>query len=387
MNEDEMHETIRALYQGIFDADAWQRSLAALCQSSGSMHAALVVRDTVRDRVLVNQVVNPVPEEVAAYRDYYEAVDPAIPFASQLAVGNWYIDSRELGEQAMRSLPFYGEFFRQFGMSSLMACLIERQPHYEVFLSLQRPQGRARYSPEDARALDWAIPHVRHAIALRDRTRQVSTLAHVSAELLERLPFAVIIFAEDGKVLLANRAGEAWARRLLPVAAVGAVGAAGNPKADEWRLSRPFPDVLRAACDPAVVQPAQALRATGPGGREAQVVVLPLPAAHHLAVDWQHPAVLVAVHEAGTPAMGIGGVLRELYGLTPAEIRLAMLLTTGIGLPEACEQLGIRRETSRTQLKSIFTKTGTGTQAQLAHLLTRLGVVLGAANAASGEQP
>ncbi len=67
-----------------------------------------------------------------------------------------------------------------------------------------------------------------------------------------------------------------------------------------------------------------------------------------------------------------------------------MLLTTGIGLPEACEQLGIRRETSRTQLKSIFTKTSTGTQAQLAHLLTRLGVVLGAGQtgqAPSGEQP
>ncbi|ODV41652.1 hypothetical protein AWV79_34275 [Cupriavidus sp. UYMMa02A] len=99
---------------------------------------------------------------------------------------------------------------------------------------------------------------------------------------------------------------------------------------------------------------------------------------------------LVAVHEAGTPALGIAGVLRELYGLTPAETRLAMLLTTGIGLPEACEQLGIRRETSRTQLKSIFTKTSTGTQAQLAHLLTRLGVILGTGQtgqAPSGEQP
>lgn len=386
MNQDEMHDTIRALYQGIFDADAWQRSLAALCQSSGSVHAALVVRDTVRDRVLVNQVVNPVPEEVAAYRDYYEALDPAIPFVSQLTVGNWYIDSRELGEQAMRSLPFYGEFFRQFGLSSLMACLIERQPHYEVFLSLQRPEGGARYSTEDARALDWAIPHVRHAIALRDRTRQVSTLAHVSAELLERLPFAVIVFTEDGQVLLANHAGEAWSRRLMPVAAVGAGVGAGTAKADEWRLSRPFPEVLRAAVAPTTAQPAQALRATGPDGREAQVVVLPLPAAHHLAVDWQHPAVLVAVHEASAPAMGIAGVLRELYGLTPAEVRLANLLTTGIGLPEACEQLGIRRETSRTQLKAIFTKTGTGTQAQLAHLLTRLGVVLGAGQAPSGEQ-
>ena len=72
----------------------------------------------------------------------------------------------------------------------------------------------------------------------------------------------------------------------------------------------------------------------------------------------------------------MSALLRDLYGLTPAENRLAMLLTTGIGLPDACLQLGIKRETSRSQLKSIFTKTNTSTQAQLAHLLTRLGSVL-----------
>ena len=383
MKETEIHDTIRELYQGIFDADAWQRSLGALCRASGSVHASLVVLDTVRERVLVNQVVNPVPEQVAAYREYYESLDPALPFASQMAVGSWYIDSRELGEQAMRRLPFYGEFFRQFGLSSLMACLVERQPHCEVFLSLQRPQGRESYSPDDARALDWAIPHVRHAMALRERTHRVSALAHVSSELLERLPFGVIVFNADGKALLTNRAGEPWVRRLAPAGTSGVGGASGTlvapvlGRSDEWRLSRPFAEALRTACDPASLQPAQALRATDVEGRQAEVVMVPLPAAHHLAIDWQRPTVLVAVHEAGRASPGVQAVLRELYALTPAETRLAMLLTTGIGLPEACEQLGVRRETSRTQLKAIFTKTGTGTQAQLAHLLTRLGVGLG----------
>lgn len=383
MTESEMHETIRALYQGIFDGDAWQRSLGALCQASDSLQASLLVRDTVRDKVLVDQVVNPVHEAVTAYQDYYESLDPGLSFVAQMAVGDWYIDARELGGQAMRQLPFYGDFINRFGMVSVMACLVERKPNYEVFLSLQRPQGRERYSADDARALDWAIPHVRHAVALRDRTHQVSALAHVSSELLERLPFGVIVFAEDGNTLLANRLGETWVRRLLPAATVGAGGTTPGAGADaetaEWRLSRPFAEALRAASDPAGLQPAQALRAAGPDGRQVEIVMLALPPAHHLAADWQRPSVLVAVHEAGAARVGIAGVLRELYSLTPAEVRLATLLTTGIGLPEACEQLGIRRETSRTQLKSIFTKTGTGTQAQLAHLMTRLGTVLGTA--------
>ncbi|WP_455279573.1 helix-turn-helix transcriptional regulator [Cupriavidus necator] len=373
----QMHDTIRALYEGIFDADAWQRSLGALCQVSDSVHAALVVLDTVHERVLVNQVVNPVPEEVAAYHEYYEAIDPALPFAPRMSVGSWYIDSRELGAHTMRHSPFYGEFFRQFRLSSLMACLVERKPHYEVFLSLQRAQGRDHYSPEDARALDWAIPHVRHAMALRDRTHQVSALAHASTQMMERLPFGVIVFRDDGKALMANSVGEAWVRRLLPAVSIetsAAALASGLLRQDEWRLSRPFAEALRAACDPANMQPAQALRAVDGGGRQAQVILIPLPPAHHLAMDWQRPSVMVAIHEPGIAPVTLPAVLRDLYGLTPAETRLAMQLTSGIGLPEACELIGIRRETGRTQLKAIFTKTATGTQAQLAHLLTRLGV-------------
>ncbi|WP_432259303.1 helix-turn-helix transcriptional regulator [Cupriavidus sp. TMH.W2] len=378
MSDTQMHDTIRALYEGIFDADAWQRSLGALCQASRSTHAHLLVLDTVHERVLVSQEVNPMPEAVAAYREQYAAIDPALPIARRMSVGNWYIDSRDLGAQAMRQSPFYGEFLRQIEQSSVMACLIERQPHYDVFLSLQRPRGHDHYSPEDARALDWAIPHMRQAMALRERTLQVSALAHASSQLMERLPFGVIVFRDDGKPLLANRIGETWVRRLLPAVSIEA-SAAAAPAAtageeERWQLSRPFADALRAVSCPANPQPAQALRAADGAGRQAQVILLPLPPAHHLAMDWQRPSVLVAIHEPGAAPMTLPAVLRDLYGLTPAEIRLALQLSSGIGLPEACELIGIRRETGRTQLKAVFTKTGTGTQAQLAHLLTRLGV-------------
>ncbi|MNW20108.1 hypothetical protein D3C71_2203510 [compost metagenome] len=69
-------------------------------------------------------------------------------------------------------------------------------------------------------------------------------------------------------------------------------------------------------------------------------------------------------------------MLRELYGLTPAETRLATRLACGEGLPEASRQMRIRHETARTQLKSIFLKTGCGSQARLTQMLTRLAATL-----------
>lgn len=156
------------------------------------------------------------------------------------------------------------------------------------------------------------------------------------------------------------------------------LGPRASPWTDSafWQLSRPFAEVLSAMAAPDTLQAAQAIQAAGPDGRTAQIVSLALaPMAQSLPGMETH-TVLAAIHERyGTPR-AMPAILRDLFGLTPAETRLAALLTQGVGLPDACVQLGIKRETSRTQVKSIFNKTHTSTQAQLAHLLTRLSTML-----------
>ena len=51
MNED-MHGAIRGLYEGILDAQAWQRSLHTISSFAGCAHASMIVRDTDRDLYL-----------------------------------------------------------------------------------------------------------------------------------------------------------------------------------------------------------------------------------------------------------------------------------------------------------------------------------------------
>lgn len=365
MNQASVHGAIRGLYEGILDPGAWQNSLRALTDMAGGAHASMMVWDTVRDQVSVSEVVNPVVELYTAYENEYQAMDPAKTFAPRMVPGAWYIDTRDLGPQAMARHPFYCDFFHKFDLRSYVACLVERQPHYEVYFALQRATRQDVFSGEDTRALDWVIPHMRSAIALRDRTLGLSTLASVSARLLERLAFAVAVYTPERRLLLANSAGERWARRLDPAGKTG-----------EWRLSRGFAEMLQAACQPDRAVAAQAARATDRSGATAEVLVLPLPASHILTASWQQPAALVVVHEAGTPSVLLDAVLRDLYGLTPAETRLAARLAAGDGLPEASRQMRIRHETARTQLKSVFLKMGCASQAQLTQVLTRLAATL-----------
>ncbi len=371
MNDSDIHDTIRGLYEGIVDPQAWQRSLQNLRRASGSTQMSMVVLDKRTDRMSVIELVNPVEGLAQAYQQTYQALDPGRAFTPRMPLGGWYIDARELGVGNLARHPFYGEFLHRHGLGSVMACLVDRQPYYEVYFSLQRPLDGPLFAPEDARALDWAIPHIRQAMALRERTSALTTLQRLSMQLLDQLAFGVIVFTADARVLLHNNEGEAWVRRLAPNPAAPRTGAG-----DEWTLSRPFAAMVRAACDANAPVPAQAATAQSRQGARARIVVLPLPPSHTMGLAWQQPAALVAIHDARSSSPLLPQVLRDLYGLTPAEMRLATLLTTGIGLPEACEQLQIGRETSRTQLKSVFIKTGTNSQAQLSHLLTQLSATL-----------
>lgn len=371
MNTADMHETIRGLYLGAFEPLAWQRSLHALCEQSGSIQASLLVLDTRQQTVQVRHMVNRAPDNLAVLPPPYR-LHSGMPVSGSMPVGGWHIDRRDTAG-ATSHHAFRGESFDDVALTSVMACLVDRRSAHEIYLALQRPASADGYTEADARALDWAIPHLREAMALRDRAHAVSTHGHVSADLIDRLPFGVVVFSESGKVLLANAAGKPWPRRLLPGEAADVSRAAQR---GSWRLSRPFEDVVRSLCDPNTLQPAQAIQAVGADGRVAQVVAVALTPALYLSSEWEGQPVLVAIHENHGPPRAVPAVLRDLYGLTPAESRLAMLLTTGIGLPDACMQLGIKRETARSQLKAIFTKTSTSTQAQLAHLLTRLGSIL-----------
>ena len=72
--------------------------------------------------------------------------------------------------------------------------------------------------------------------------------------------------------------------------------------------------------------------------------------------------------------------LKSKFDLTPAEARLVVRLITGESLRRCAKALGIKYETVRTYLKSVFQKTKTRRQAELVL------VVIRAMNAANLEE-
>ncbi|NTG73394.1 LuxR family transcriptional regulator [Agrobacterium rhizogenes] len=77
---------------------------------------------------------------------------------------------------------------------------------------------------------------------------------------------------------------------------------------------------------------------------------------------------LVSFDDAETVARRIDGA-REIYGLSPAQVKLARLIVDGHDLAEAAGLLAVSVNTLRTQLQRIFDKTGVRSQAALVRSL------------------
>jgi DNA-binding CsgD family transcriptional regulator len=65
-------------------------------------------------------------------------------------------------------------------------------------------------------------------------------------------------------------------------------------------------------------------------------------------------------------------LLSQVFGLSPAEAKLAAALADGLSPEQAARKLGIAKATARSQLKSVFSKTETHRQGELVAVLSRL---------------
>lgn len=208
-------------------------------------------------------------------------------------------------------------------------------------------------SADDRALLAGLAPFLPHATLLHDRLAGASALT----SLLDHLRMGVILIDDHGRVSYANRS----AAELLGVEP-GLSDSGGSDRRD------PRTEALyRTVQDKA--EEGGGVHRHPVDGRPLQVLESRLDWPNDLSLTGRRfrSALFIGDPEqrTGDPFDNLG----LLYGLTPAESRLAWLLVGDLSLAEAAAQLGITLSTARTVLKRVLAKTGTRRQASLVRLL------------------
>jgi DNA-binding CsgD family transcriptional regulator len=277
-------------------------------------------------------------------------------------------DSR-LAQNELVKTEFFNDFLRPNNLFNGFGISLFNDRRFS-FLSIVRSPRAGAPSEEELRLLGLLTPHVQRALQLHEHLAAVHLSGDPINTVLDRLRFGFLAVGRDRSIVHMNRmAAEICAKRDgFWVDRDGLCHAGSNGEQKRFE----------ALIDGAVGKGEHSLRAGGaasasrPSARPAySMLVAPLPIPR-FDLGVRRPAAMVLISDPDMRALVPHDLLRQLYGLTHSEAKIAIKLAQGVNLRFASEELGIRYETARSYVKSVFLKTNTHRQGELAALIGRL---------------
>jgi DNA-binding CsgD family transcriptional regulator len=339
-------DLIDLLYGGALDAQAWEAAVAVVRRAFGGETAGLVLHDA-RSRDVDSVTFVDVDE---SYRRTYAELarlpdmDGAFrAVAASVSRGALTGDELALAAPDFERSRFRDEWQRPQRFLDFIAAPLAPSPSLVGGLVIARPRRANGYGGRELDALRPLRPHLSRAVQMRQRLDGAAGVARDALAALARVrePCSWSMPAPPSSTPTwppRRRSGAATACGRGPDRAGHGLG---------WHAGGTAPVGAPAAL-PVLVAPLRGAR-PAPTGPPATAIVL------------------VADPEAAAPAPG--APLRELYGLTGAEARVAAALLDHERLANVAAALRVSLATVRTLLQRAFEKTDTHRQADLVRLM------------------
>ena len=296
------------------------------------------------------------------YNAYYGAVDPRRQLAAN-STGAVIACHRHFDERFMSGSEFYQDFFLPIGLRYSMGASLHQGQSLEYQIGLQRERGRAPFDSDQVAGLTRLLPHFDRAFRLMERGQTVARAGEIAAAGIEATPLAVIAIDSIGRVIHCNRRGE----KLLKEENVLRLRDGVLTCADGSLASR-FIAAVEATVKSGL--PANLLLQNTKNASERYSVTLTsLPKRGAFSLAGEPEGALCLVAPLHRRRIATARQLVELFGLSPAEARLGRALTLGESLEVYARENDVRLSTLKTQLRSIFAKTGTDRQSAIVRLI------------------
>lgn len=353
-------QLIDQIYESVQTPDLLMPAYKAMAEQCGGFIAHYLSINPYKKSVLDTQVSIPDPaHRQADYSDYYIGIDPRVSYCSTGAMGEWRADQHVLDEHYVRHSEIYNDFLRPLGAKRMATCILRKNTDDFTSLSILRPYDAGDFQDTELQRLQHFSSHLVRATELRARLNQATLALHSAQGALRHLPYGTAWLDTSGRIAWLSPSAESL------LAAADGLGI----QASHLRCTDPQLD--------SQLQTALA-RATAPQGREGSCFHIPR---HSQPMPWvlsiipgtlpvscgggDTPHALAVIQDGSGPALPHPRQLQQLYGLTPAEARLAIGLLDHDTLADYAARNHLALPTVKTQLRNLLAKTGTRRQSEL----------------------
>lgn len=371
-----MMQAIGLIYDAAEDASRWP---AALTEVAGLVDAsAALLYAYKRDGQFSLTVPIGAPDAaISQYQAYYAALDEKLSRAWLAPVGV-VVDERFLlrSQHQFDRTEVWNDFYRGFDAFWCCGGALARSDRLLSGYGLHRARRLGSYTDGELQLVQALVPHLQQALRLQFQLAALRSEKEARDALLDRLPVGFYFAAADATVISTNAA----ARTLLQ-ARDGVAFERGRLAAARADQTAELHRLIAGASRTTLRRGLEAggvLRLERPSGAEPLLAAI-MPISHTAPTGFFPVATaLVLVADPEKRVWLPHEQLRRLYGLTPAEAKVAAGLAAGDSVTAVAERIGVARETVRVHLKHILLKTDTARQGDLVRLLlTGPAVLLG----------
>ena len=234
-------------------------------------------------------------------------------------------------------------------------------------LAFFKPRRRGPYNEWEIRSLDSLLPHIQRSLELHIRIGRLESQVASLEELVDRLATPILLVDRTGVPCYEIAAGREALRRgdFLTIRN-------GHIEPRSLKQVRQFLSLLSSVCcenfDASSGRLSNAIRLFSLDDSSATLRMYPMRGLPRLSAMRQADVLLFLTYADPTSATNELR-LQTLFRLTPAEARLASYLIRGESLAEISQRFHLSRATLKTQLSSLFDKTGARRQGELVALL------------------
>ncbi len=361
-------DLVSDFYGASMDARFWPTALSKLREALEASACALVTHDFATQTGSITHAAGINVEFILSYNEVYARINPCLQHEESFRTSGVVWTGAELSAENEQTSGEYDErWLAPQDLRHQLFGVLERQASEVLYVFAGRSAAAKPFGSDETSLLRGLLPYLERSLRAGQMLKRSQTVRQVALDALDVMPIGVILVSLGGAVLAANKV----ARDIMAGRDVLTIGRNGLEVVAEGRKMR-FRDMLASAMKPSVRnRPSRppAFSLVRPGGlRPLSLLISPVrtPLGSNA---WDEPAAVLFIGDPEHAGDIDETRLRQIYGLTGAEARIAALLARGYRLDEIASMLNVAYETTRKHLKQIFGKTGTGRQADLVRMV------------------
>ncbi|HXW84294.1 MAG TPA: LuxR C-terminal-related transcriptional regulator [Candidatus Binataceae bacterium] len=369
---DEFSELVELVYQGPLEPVPFKSALEAIRRRLRANYVTLILRPPSSDRpgLMVNASGDRPVEREADYSNYFYTLDVFVGLPTDRVVTAEEI----LGRRWLES-EIYRQFLKPVDVLHALGADIRTADGIECRFRVSRSHAERPFGETDKALCAVLLPHLKRAVQIHAQLDVIESERKLLAGTVDRMLVGTIILDQRGAIMRANNLARELMRSGDGIREINSTIQASS-SSENRELQRLIRQALNGSSDhaPAIVD---AMSVTRPSGKGKLGILIRGNPLGEWSENQRRPAAVVLIRDPERKSEASVATVRRLFDLTAAEATLAILLANGLTLDHAAEQLGVRKNTARAHLRSIFSKIGVTRQTTLVRTLLSSVVWLG----------